>query len=169
MSEAFLNSSVPDIGDEEIAEVVDTLRSGWLTTGVKTKRLEKEFADYLGIKHAIAVNSGTSALHLTLESIGVGVGDKVITTPYTFAATAEVIRYLGADPLFVDIDRETLNIDAKKLANTLSQTAGVKAIIPVHFAGQACEMDEILMLARRYGIRVVDDAAHALPGLPRVS
>lgn len=158
----FLPFALPDIGEEEIAEVLDSLRSGWLTTGPKAKRFEQDFAEFIGYGvEAIAVNSATAGLHLALESIGIGPGDEVITTPYTFTATAEVIRYLGANPVFVDIDTETFNIDAAKIEAAI--TSRTKAIIPVHFAGLACEMDAIFKIARKHGFKVVEDAAHALP------
>nr|WP_254119729.1 DegT/DnrJ/EryC1/StrS family aminotransferase [Bacillus sp. FJAT-29790] len=156
---------MPDIDENEINEVVDSLRSGWLTTGPKTKRFEEEFSQFIGKSgsEAIAVNSATAGLHLVLEAIGVGPGDEVITTPYTFTATAEVIRYLGANPIFVDIDENTFNIDPLKIEQAI--TPRTKAIIPVHFAGLPCEMGEILAIARKYSIRVVEDAAHALPAV----
>jgi len=158
----FLPFALPDIGEEEIAEVVDSLRSGWVTTGPKTKRFEQEFADFLGGGcEAIAVNSATAGLHLALEAIGIGAGDEVITTPYTFTATAEVVRYLGAHPVFVDIDPATLNIDVSKIEAAI--TPRTKAIMPVHFAGLSCDMDAIIRLARKHGLKVVEDAAHALP------
>ena len=158
----FLPFALPDIGEEEINEVLDSLRSGWLTTGPKSKRFEQAFADFIGGGvDAIAVNSATAGLHLALEAIGITPGDEVLTTPYTFTATAEVIRYLGADPVFVDIDPETFNIDPAKIKAAV--TSRTKAIIPVHFAGLACEVDAILQVARRHGLKVVEDAAHALP------
>jgi dTDP-4-amino-4,6-dideoxygalactose transaminase len=158
----FLPFALPDIGEEEINEIVDSLRSGWLTTGPKTKQFEQNFAEFLGGNNeAIAVSSATAGLHLALEAIGVGPGDEVITTPYTFTSTAEVIRYLGAHPVFVDIDPNTFNIDPNKIEEKI--TSKTKAIIPVHFAGLSCEMDEILSIARSYGLKVVEDAAHAFP------
>lgn len=158
----FLPYSLPDIGDEEIAEVVDSLRSGWLTTGPKTRQFEKDFAAYLGSEvEAVAVSAATAGLHLALEACGIGPGDEVITTTYTFTSTAEVIRYLGADPVFVDIDPHTLNIDVSLIEDAI--TPRTKAIIPVHFAGLACDMNEIISLARKYNLKVVEDAAHALP------
>jgi len=158
----YLPFAIPDIGEEEIKEVLDSLRSGWLTTGPKTKRFEEDFATFAGDgTEAIAVNSATAGLHLALEAVGIGPGDEVVTTPYTFTSTAEVVRYLGADPVFVDIDPLTFNIDASKIEAAI--TPRTKAIIPVHFAGLACDMDAILTIARKHGLKVVEDAAHALP------
>jgi dTDP-4-amino-4,6-dideoxygalactose transaminase len=160
--DAFLPFSLPEIGEEEISEVADTLRAGWLTTGPKTKRFEEEFARYIGSNvEALAINSATAGLHLALEAVGVGPGDKVITTPYTFTATAEVIRYLGANPVFVDVLEDTLNIDPDAIE--AATTGLTKAVIPVHFAGLACEMELILQISRRHGLKVIEDAAHALP------
>ncbi len=163
MNDNFLPFALPCIGEEEINEVVDTLRSGWLTTGPKTKRFEEDFAKFIGIPYALAVNSCTAGLHLALEAIGIKPGDKVVTTPYTFTATAEVIRYLGAEPLFVDIEPDTFNINTHKLAATLERVEGIKAILLVHFGGQACDMDNILALAKAHSLKIVEDAAHALP------
>ncbi|MBJ6749701.1 DegT/DnrJ/EryC1/StrS family aminotransferase [Geomonas anaerohicana] len=158
----FLPFALPEIGEEEINEVLDSLRSGWLTTGPKTKRFEEEFGAFIGAgTEAVAVNSATAGLHLAMEAIGVGPGDEVITTPYTFTATAEVVRYLGADPVFVDIDPRTFNIDPARLEAAITPRS--KAIVPVHFAGLACDMEAILAVARRHGLKVVEDAAHALP------
>lgn len=158
----FLPFALPEIGEEEIAEVVDSLRSGWLTTGPKTRRFEQDFAAFLGGDvQTLAVNSATSGLHLALEAIGVGPGDEVITTPHTFTATAEVIRYLGADPVFVDIRPETLNIDPAKIEAVI--TPRTKAIMPVHFAGLSADMKPIHAIARKHGLKVIEDAAHALP------
>ncbi len=159
----FLPFALPLIGEDEINEVVDTLRSGWLTTGQKTVTFEKNFAEFVEASHALGVNSATSGLHLALEAIGVGPGDVVITTPYTFTATAEVIRYLGADPVLVDIDPDTFNINPRLIREAIEKHDNVKAIMPVHFAGQACEMDEILAIAKEHDVKVVEDAAHALP------
>ena len=158
----FLPFALPDIGEEEIAELLDSLRSGWLTTGPKTKRFEQDFASFIGEgADAIAINSGTAGLHVALEAVGIGPGDEVITTPYTFTSTAEVVRYLGADPVFVDVDPKTFNIDAAKIEKAI--TKRTKAILPVHFAGLACDMETILQIARGRGLRVIEDAAHALP------
>jgi dTDP-4-amino-4,6-dideoxygalactose transaminase len=158
----FLPFALPDIGEEEIAEVLDALRSGWITTGPKAKRFEHDFAAFIGEGvEAVAINSATAGLHLALEALGVSSGDEVITSPYTFTATAEVVRYFGADPVFVDIDPATFNIDAAKIEMAISPRS--KAIIPVHFAGLACDMDPILAIAHKHGLNVVEDAAHALP------
>ncbi len=158
----FLPFARPDTDEDEIAEVADSIRQGWLTTGPKTKRFEQEFASYLGAEvQALAVNSATAGLHLALEALGVGPGDEVITTPYTFTASAEVIRYLGADPVFVDITPATLNLDVKRIEEAI--TPRTKVIIPVHIAGLACDMDEILSIAQRHNLAVIEDAAHALP------
>ena len=159
----FLPFALPLLGEEEITEVTNTLRSGWLTTGSKTAQFEKDFCEFIGADYALAVNSATSGLHLALEAIGVGKGDKVITTPYTFTATAEVIRYLGADPVLVDIDPKTFNIDPDKIRKVASKYDNIKAIMPVHFAGQSCEMDAIREIANEHNWKIVEDAAHALP------
>ena len=159
----FLPFALPEIGEEEIAEVVDTLRSGWVTTGPKARRFEQAFTEFLGDPslHAIAVNSATAGLHLALEALGIGPGDEVITTTHTFTATAEVVRYLGADVKLVDIDPATLNIDPAAVERAI--TPRTRCIIPVHYAGLAVDMTAILDIARRHGLKVVEDAAHALP------
>jgi dTDP-4-amino-4,6-dideoxygalactose transaminase len=159
----FLPFALPEIGEDEINEVVDTLRSGWVTTGPKAKRFEQDFAAFLGEPQieCIAVNSATAGLHLALEACGIGPGDEVITTTHTFTATAEVVRYLGADVVLVDIDPATLNIDPKLVEAAI--TPRTKCIIPVHYAGLAVDMIAILDIARKHGLRVVEDAAHALP------
>ncbi|WP_349742757.1 DegT/DnrJ/EryC1/StrS family aminotransferase [Roseateles cavernae] len=165
MSESlpFLPFALPEIGEDEIAEVVDTLRSGWVTTGPKARRFEQAFAEFLGEPQieCIAVNSATAGLHLALEALGIGPGDEVITTTHTFTATAEVVRYLGADVVLVDIDPKTLNIDPKLVEAAI--TPKTRCIIPVHYAGLAVDMIAILDIARKHGLRVVEDAAHALP------
>ncbi len=161
---AFLPFALPDIGEEEIAAVVECLRSGWITTGPRARAFEADFARFIGSDvEAVAVNSATAGLHLALEAIGVGPGDRVLTTPYTFTATAEVIRYLGAEVAFADIDPRTFNLDPGSVAAVLSRTGPVKAILPVHFAGQACDMAALTVLADRHGATLVEDAAHALP------
>jgi len=167
----FLPFALPEIGEEEIAEVVDTLRSGWVTTGPKAKRFEEDFAAFLGSfsgagvegapLHCMAVNSATAGLHLALEALDIGPGDEVITTTHTFTATAEVVRYLGADVVLVDIDPATLCIDPALVEAAI--TPRTKAIMPVHFGGLAADMRALLAIAERHGLKVVEDAAHALP------
>jgi perosamine synthetase len=157
----FIPFHLPDIGDEEIHSVVETLRSGWLTTGIKTKQFEKEFAEWVGASHAVALNSCTAALHLALEAVGVTAGDEVIVPTMTFAATAEVVHYCRALPVLVDCKSDTFNIDVEAIEQAISPKT--KAIIPVHFAGQPCEMDRILEMAQSRNIKVIEDAAHALP------
>lgn len=162
MTQSFLPFAMPEIGEDEIAEVVDTLRSGWVTTGRKARQFEADFAAFLGGDvEAIAVNSATAGLHLGLEALGIGPGDDVITTVHTFTSTAEVIRYLGAHPVFVDVDPATLCIDVDAIESAI--TPRTKAIIPVHFGGRAADMDRLLAIARKHGLRVMEDAAHALP------
>jgi dTDP-4-amino-4,6-dideoxygalactose transaminase len=164
----FLPFALPDIGEEEIAEVVDTLRSGWVTTGPKARRFEQAFTEFLSptaspasALESIAVNSATAGLHLALEALGIGPGDEVITTTHTFTATAEVVRYLGADVKLVDINPATLNIDSQAVEAAI--TPRTKCIVPVHYAGLAADMPAILDIAQRHGLKVVEDAAHALP------
>lgn len=152
---------LPVIGEEEIQAVVETLRSGWLTTGPRTKQFEQQFAERIGARHALAVNSATSALHLALEAIGIGPGDEVVVPTLTFASTAEVVVHLGARPVLADCLPDTLNIDPDKIGERI--TPRTKAVIPVHYGGQPCEMDKILEIARRHKLRVIEDAAHALP------
>lgn len=159
---SFLPFALPEIGEEEIQEVVDCLRSGWVTTGPKTKQFENEFASFLGGEvEAIAVNSATAGLHLVLEALGVGPGDEVIVPTLTFTATAEVVRYLGADVVFVDSDPITLNASVDAIRAAI--TKRTKVIMPVHYAGLSCDMDAILQLAQEHGLKVVEDAAHAFP------
>ena len=158
----FLPFAVPDINEEDISHVVSTLRSGWITTGAKTQEFELKFANYLGGGvEAIAVNSATSGLHLALEACGVDFGDEVIIPTLTFTSTAEVIRYLGAHPVFIDCDLNTLNMDISQIESKI--TPKTKAIIPVHFAGLACDMEQILLIAKKYNLKVIEDAAHTLP------
>ncbi|WP_370679869.1 DegT/DnrJ/EryC1/StrS family aminotransferase [Comamonas sp. GB3 AK4-5] len=162
MTSDFLPFALPEIGEEEIAAVVQALRSGWITTGPKARQFEADFAAFLGgAVEVIAVNSATAGLHLGLEALGVGPGDEVITTTHTFTATAEVIRYLGADPVFVDVDASTLCMDVAAVEAAI--TPRTKAIIPVHFAGRAAQMQPLLAMAKKHGLRVMEDAAHALP------
>ena len=169
LSNDFLAFALPLIEEEEISEVIDTLRSGWITTGPKVKLFEKEFAEYIGCKHAIAVNSCTAALHLALEAIGIREGDEIITSPMTFAATGEVIQYFKARPIFVDIDSKTMNLDMGLLENIVKRRyesgnrGKLKAIIPVHYAGYPCDMDPLMALASKFDLRIIEDAAHAFP------
>ena len=157
----FLPFHVPAIGPEEIAAVVEVLKSGWLTSGAKVREFEQQFARLVGAREAVAVNSATAALHLALAAIGIEEGDEVIVPTMTFAATAEVVLYLRARPVLVDCSRDTLNIDPAAIEAAL--TPRTRAIIPVHFAGQPCQSDAILALARSHDAKVIEDAAHALP------
>lgn len=147
-------------GKEEINEVVDTLKSGWITTGPKTHKFEEMVKDYVGCKYTIALNSCTAGLHLSLIAAGVAKGDEVITTPFTFAATANVILHVGAKPVFVDIQKDTFNIDPSLIEKAV--TKKTKAIIPVHYGGHPCDMDEILKIAKKHNLVVIEDAAHAI-------
>ena len=166
----FLPFARPDITEAEVQAVARALRSGWVTTGPETKAFEQEFAAYLGRNggenlHAVAVNSATAGLHLALEAIGIGRGDEVIAPTLTFTATVEVARYLGADARLVDVDPVTLNIDPAAIEAAI--TPRTKAILPVHYGGLACDMGAIFAIARRHGLQVVEDAAHALPATHR--
>lgn len=159
---SFLPFARPDIGDAEVAAVTQALRSGWVTTGPVTRQFEQAFSDYLGGgRESVAVNSATAGLHLALEALGIGAGDEVIVPTLTFTATAEVVRYLGADAVLVDVDPVTLNIDPQKIRAAI--TPRTRAVMPVHYGGLACDMDAILAIARDHGLKVVEDAAHALP------
>jgi dTDP-4-amino-4,6-dideoxygalactose transaminase len=150
----------PLMGKEEEEEVINTLRSGLIGTGIKTERFEKEFAAYLGRKHAVGTNSCTAALHLSLIALGVGPGDEVITTPMTFVSTANSVVYTGARPVFVDVEPDTLNIDPARIEAAI--TSRTRAVIPVHLYGHPCEMDSILGIARSRNLKVVCDCAHAI-------
>jgi perosamine synthetase len=161
----FLPFHVPEIEDEEVQSVLGTLRSGWLTTGAKVKQFEENFSRYTGAKHAIAANSCTAALHLALDAIGIKEGDEVIVPTLTFTATAEVVLYFKARPVLVDCEPGTLNLDPNQIERNL--TTKTRAIMPVHFAGQPCDMDRLLDIARRHRLKVIEDAAHALPALYR--
>ena len=161
-SATFLPFARPDIGDAEIAAVTEAMRSGWVTTGPVTRQFEQNLVDYLGGGlQGVAVNSATAGLHLALEALGIGPGDEVIAPTLTFTATVEVVRYLGADAVLVDVDPVTLNIDPEKIRAAI--TPRTKAIMPVHYGGLACDMDAILAIAQEHGLKVVEDAAHALP------
>ena len=181
----FLPFAMPDISDEEINAVVQTMKSGWITTGVVTKQFESLFKYYIAsnaeylpqheslnnpqiIKlsesyEAISVNSATAGLHLALEACGINAGDEVLVPTLTFTATAEVVRYLGANPIFIDSDPETLNLDLTQIEAKI--TPNTKAIIPVHFAGLACDMPKIIAIAKKFNLKVIEDAAHALPSI----
>jgi dTDP-4-amino-4,6-dideoxygalactose transaminase/glycosyltransferase involved in cell wall biosynthesis/ubiquinone/menaquinone biosynthesis C-methylase UbiE len=156
----FLPFGAPCLGEEEIAEVVDTLRSGWIGTGAKAERFEQEFAAYVGASHAVALNSCTAGLFLSLLALGIGSGDEVITTPLTFAATVNVIEHVGARPILADINPETLNIDPRCVERAV--TPRTRAIIPVHFGGLACEMDALEEVAAKHNLAIIEDAAHAV-------
>ncbi len=160
-SRQFLPFALPDTGEEEIQEVAEAIASGWITTGRKTRLFEEQFAACVGARYAVAMNSCTAAMHIALDAVGVTPGDEVITTPYTFAATAAVIRYLDAKPVFVDVDPQTLNIDPRLIEAAV--TKKTKAILPVHMAGFPADMDGIRVVAERHGLPVIEDAAHAFP------
>ena len=159
MRSSFLPFHQPLVDADDERAVVETLRSGWLTTGPRTKGFEKDLAAYTGAAHCVAVNSCTAALHLALDAIGVGAGDEVITSPMTFASTANVIVHRGARPVFVDVEPDTFNIDAAAIERAV--TARTKALIPVDFAGQPCDLDAIMSIGARYGIPVIEDAAQS--------
>ena len=159
MDESYIPFNLPSIGQEEIDEVVRTLKSGWLTTGPKTAQFEREFSEYVRAPHALAVNSATSALHLALAALGVGPGDEVITTPLTFCATVNTILHVGATPVLADV-RDDGNIDPESIRERL--TDRTRAIMPVHLAGLPCDMDAIWRLAREKRLYVIEDAAHAI-------
>ncbi len=150
-----------DIGEEEVSAVSEAVRSGWLTMGPKTIQFEEEFAAYIGSRHAIAISSCTAGLHLALEAVGIKAGDEVIVPTTTFTATAEVVTYFGAIPILADVNPATLNIDTVDAERRI--TARTRAIIPVHYGGQPCDMDEIHSIAKKHSLHVIEDAAHALP------
>jgi dTDP-4-amino-4,6-dideoxygalactose transaminase len=156
----FLPFHQPLIDEDDERAVLEVLRSGWITTGPRTKGFEKTLAAYVGTTHAVGVNSCTAALSLALEVVGVGPGDEVITSPITFASTANVIVHRGARPVFVDVEPTTLNIDADRIEAAI--TSRTKAIIPVDFAGHPADLDDIMALARRRSLVVIEDAAHAI-------
>jgi len=157
----FLPFSPPAISEEEIAAVADTLRSAWITTGPKTKHFEQEFATFLGAPAALALNSCTAGLHLALVTLDIGPGDEVITTPMTFCSSVNVIEHVGARPVLVDIEPDTLTLDPERVAAAI--TPRTRAIMPVHYAGHPVDMAPLLELARQQGLYVIEDAAHALP------
>jgi dTDP-4-amino-4,6-dideoxygalactose transaminase len=155
----FLPFSTPTIDDAEIDEVVDSLRSGWITTGPKVKRFEEAFREYVGAPFAVPLSSATAGLHLTLLAMKIKEGDEIITTPMTFASTVSMIVLCGGTPVLVDIEAGTLNLDVAKVRERI--TPRTRAVIPVHFAGQVCDMDPLLALAKEFGLTVIEDAAHA--------
>ncbi|MCD5985536.1 UDP-4-amino-4-deoxy-L-arabinose aminotransferase [Pseudomonas sp. CDFA 610] len=159
MNQSFLPFSRPSMGDEEIAAVTRVLKSGWITTGPECQKLEEQFAERVGALHAIALSSATGAMHLTLLALGIGPGDEVITPSQTWVSTANMICLLGATPVFVDVDRNTLMVDAAHVAQAI--TPRTKAIVPVHYAGAALDLDPLYALASRHGIALIEDAAHA--------
>lgn len=170
MRTTFLPFSPPLIGEEEIAEVVDTLRSDWITTGPKVRHFEQNFARFLGADDALAVSSCTAALHVALATLGIGPGDAVITTPLTFCSTVHVIEQVGARPILVDVKPDTLNIDPDKVRETIEGPTRkelgdvrIKAILPVHLYGHPCDLDALMEIAQKHHLAVVEDAAHALP------
>lgn len=159
MRDTFLVFGKPFIGEEEIGEVVDTLKSGWWGTGPKTEKFEEEFRKYVGSKYSLAVNSCTAGLHLALKVLDIGPGDEVITTPLTFCSTVNVIEHVGAKPVFADVDIHDWNIDPAEIEKKI--TKKTKAIIPVHLHGRPCKMDEIVNIAKKHKLFVIEDAAHA--------
>ncbi len=161
MEKDFINFHKPLVTEDEITEVVDTIRSGWWTTGPKTFLFEKEFNSYIGSNFSIAVSSWTAAAHLALEAIGLQKGDEVIVPSMTFTATAEIVCYFGAKPVIVDVQKDSLNMDPKEIEKAI--TKNTKAIIPVHYGGNPCDMDEIIDLAKFHNLKIIEDAAHALP------
>lgn len=152
---------VPSIGEEEVESVVETLRSGWLTTGRKVKEFESSFSEFVGTRYAVATNSATSALHLALEAVGISPGDEVLVPTMTFASTGEVVLHLGAKPVLVDCDPDSFNMDPDDAERKV--TPRTRAIVPVHYGGRPCDMDRLVRLARRRDLAVIEDAAHALP------
>ncbi len=169
MRRDFLPFSPPHIGEAEIDEVVDTLRSSWISTGPKVRRFEQDFAAFVGAPSALAVNSGTAALHVALTALGIGPGDQVVTTPMTFCSSVHVIEHVGARPLLVDVEGDTLNIDPARVeaaivsARNGNKDSPIRAILPVHLYGHPCEMNQLRAIASEHDIHIVEDAAHALP------
>lgn len=165
MSQEKIKFSQASIGKEEEEAVLRVLRSGWLTTGKETFAFEEEFANKIGAKHTLAVNSATSGLMLAYNALGIGTGDKILTTPYTFASTALAARHLGAEIVYADIEKDSYNIDPAAIEKALKEDTNhqIKAIVPVHIAGNVCRMKEINQIAQKYGVKVVEDAAHAFP------
>jgi dTDP-4-amino-4,6-dideoxygalactose transaminase len=163
MRSAFLQFAPPLIGEEETAEVVATLRSGWITTGERAQRFEQELGSYVGAPASLALNSATAAMHVALAALGIGEGDAVVSTTMTFASTIHVIEHQRATPVLVDVEPDTLNIDPDQVEAAVKREKNVKAILPVHLYGHPAEMDAIYDVAQRHGLAVIEDAAHALP------
>jgi len=161
MKNDFLLFHKPFISEEEVDEIVDTVRSGWISMGPKTIRFENNFNEYIGVKKSVAVSSWTAAGHLSLEAFGINEGDEVILPTMTFPATAEIVCYFKAKPVMVDVDEDTLNISIEAIEKAI--TPKTKAIIPVHYAGQPCDLDEIHAIAKKHNLKVLEDAAHSLP------
>jgi len=161
MRDTFLPFSPPFVGEEEIAEVVDSLRSGWITTGPKTKRFEQEFAAFLGAPAALALSSCTAALHTALLAHGIGPGDEVITTPLTFTASVAVIEHVGARPVLADIEADTMNIDPAAVRAAV--TDSTRAVIAVHYGGHPCDLDALQAICDEHDLVLIEDAAHAVP------
>ncbi len=159
----FLVFGNPMIEQDEIDDVVDSMKSGWLGTGPKVIRFQEAFREYIGSKHALAVNSWTSGMHLGLIAAGIGPGDEVITTPMTFAASVNVILHSGATPVFVDVSLPDMTIDVNQIEDKI--TPRTRAILPIHFAGRPCNMDAIMDIAHRHDLLVIEDAAHAIEGV----
>jgi dTDP-4-amino-4,6-dideoxygalactose transaminase len=160
--EEFLSFSPPAIGEAEINDVVETLRSDWITTGPKVSLFERRFREYVDAPAAVAVSSGTAALHLALLALDIGPGDRVVTTPMTFCSTVHVIEHSGAQPVLVDIEPDSLNIDSDLVESVVAGNEA-RVILPVHLYGQPCDLDRLLEISRRHGCDIVEDAAHALP------
>lgn len=156
----YINFNSYSVSRAEKRELIDTLDSGWITTGPKTALFEEKFADYVGVKYSAGLSSGTAALHLALLALGIGTGDEVITTPMTFVATVNAVLYTGANPVLADVEPDTLNIDPGQIKKKIGSRT--KAIIPVHYAGQPCNMNAIAGIAKKNGLFIVEDAAHAI-------
>lgn len=165
MAELRIPFFKPSIDEDDVTAVAETLRSGWLTSAGNVRALEEELAAYCGARHVNAVNSATAAMHLALVAWGIGEGDEVITTPYTFSSTATVVVHAGAMPVFADVREADFNIDPEAIERAI--TPRTRAIIPVHFAGETCRMDDVMDIAHRHGLKVLEDAAHAIGSMYR--